>query len=90
MAEVRYDTAGYSVTDGKGILAIQRSFGICGSSLRAKTICSRQCLFWTVQNVTIVVGCVFFFLLSPGENTKMVIVRPASSVVSSLNLHKWL
>jgi hypothetical protein len=34
MAEVRYDTAG--VSDGKGILAIQRSFGICGSSLREK------------------------------------------------------
>ena len=86
---MRYDTAG--VSDGKGILAIQRSFSAFVVLLRErKNICSRQCLFWTVQNVTIVVRCVFFFPLSPGENTKMVIVGPASSVVSSLNLHKWL
>lgn len=38
----------------------------------------------TEQNIT------DLYNLSPGENKKTVIVRPASSVVFSLYLHKWL
>lgn len=82
LAEVRYDTARSSSEDGKGFLTIRVSFGIWshagGSPLVALSLfllARSEANPLTVQNIT------DLYNLSPGENNKMVIVRPASSVV---------
>lgn len=82
---------GLRLEDGKGFLTIRVYYGVWSHAeegLRWPSLQTQRFLACSeanpVQNIT------DFYNLSPGENNKMVIVRPASSVVFSLYLHKWL
>lgn len=85
---------GLCLEDGQGSLTIQVSCGArCNHTREGLRLPSPQLKRFlacseanplTVQNITVL------YNLSPGEINKMVIVRPASSVVFSFYLQKWL
>lgn len=85
---------GLRLEDGQGFLTLRVSYGIrshAGGGLKWPSSPDSEVFSafseanpLTEQNIT------DLYNLSPGENKKTVIVRPASSVVFSLYLHKWL
>lgn len=76
---------GLCLEDGQGFLISQslsqkKASGLPLSSIRAFVS------LWSQTFINITDLC----HLSPGKNNKMVIVKPASSVVFSMDLQKWL
>lgn len=84
---------GLRLEDEKGFLTIRVSYGIwsqAGEGLRLPSLLTQRFLARSEANPLTVQNITDLYNLSPVENNKMVIVRPASSVVFSLYLHKWL